>query len=118
MSKKIAILKEYNFYDDEYCRKLIESISDWTEVSDDEYNSLVRWQVKGDYTVITRLDSDEFIKKSVQDYLKWAEAEEKRKSVEAENRARKREEKERQKLAKAEEAEKKLFKELSKKYAS
>lgn len=114
MSKKIAIIKEYNHYDNDYNEKLINSISDWSEVSDEEYKMLVSYQIKGNYTLIERIDSPEFIKKTVGDYLEWASAEEKRKMFLAEQRAKRKI----LKTTKKEEEERKLFEELSKKYAS
>lgn len=83
MTRKIAIIKTREFntgYDGTYSTlKLIDSITDWTEVSDDDYEMLSSASHSMNFTVIEQpIDTEVFISKTVKDYKALVEKEKKR----------------------------------------
>lgn len=90
MTHKIAIItSEYMTYDqygDDY-RRVIESITDWDEVSDGDFKCLKAMESKLGYHIIERpVDMPAFVKKTVADYKAYVKAEEKRLAAEKEKR--------------------------------
>jgi hypothetical protein len=89
--RKVAIIKGrelcfgYNDYDDTYS-KVANSITDWTEVTDEEYDLLVkaqRYDCHDFFTIIERpIDEPKFIANSVADYVKWAKKEQDKRDAE------------------------------------
>lgn len=82
MTHKIAIITtgthSYDQYGDDYGR-IVESITDWDEVSDDDFKCLKAMEGKLGYHVIEQpTDVPAFIKKTVADYKVYVKAEEKR----------------------------------------
>lgn len=83
MTHKIAIIQTRDIYShDEYdtsCQKIVESITDWKEVTDDEFLALTSNAHRLGFTVIEQpVDIDTFVKKTVDDYLAFTRAETKR----------------------------------------
>lgn len=75
----------YNFGDD--CRSIIDSISDWDEVSDKEYKILYSMSNRCGYNIIERpADAPAFIAKTVADYKKLAKIEAERAAAEKQQR--------------------------------
>jgi hypothetical protein len=72
--KKIAILKYNNqcyYHGDGDELWIANSISDWTEVSDEDYNILIQAQNTYTFRVIERPENEkEFIEKTVSHYIK------------------------------------------------
>jgi hypothetical protein len=95
MTHKIAIITTREFtrgYGDEYddYSKIIDSITDWEEVSDEDYKTLQYAAPRLNFAIIEQpLDTKKFIAKSIADYTAIAkaealrEAEEKKKREEA-----------------------------------
>lgn len=87
MAHKIAIIKTREYsrgYGDEYdgYDKIIDSITDWEEVTDEEFRSLQLASYKFGYSIIEQpTDTKAFINKTVADYKKLA-AEEARRAAE------------------------------------
>lgn len=83
--RKIAIITTYTNYDN--YDVLVDSITDWSEVSDYDYQILVAESHNtGNFQVIERLDAKpDFIPKTIADYLQKAkeEAENKRRAEQA-----------------------------------
>ena len=79
--KKIAIITfvdTYKNYQDDYdCDKIVDSITEWSEVTQEDYDILVKEEARSrNFFVIERLDADpKFIQKTVAEYLKQAKAE-------------------------------------------
>lgn len=79
--KKIAIITfvdTYKNYQDDYdCDKIVDSITEWSEVTQEDYDILVKEENRSrNFFVIERLDADQkFIPKTVAEYLKQAKAE-------------------------------------------
>ncbi len=93
MSHKIAIITVgYKSYDyDEYGQvghsRVVESITDWDEVTDEEFKYLRAMESKLGYHVIERpSDTPSFISKTVADYKVYVKAEKKRMAAEKEKR--------------------------------
>lgn len=84
MTRKIAIIKTrtFNYYSDydDYSRQMIaESITDWEEVSDEDFNVLLSAAGLYNYQVIEQsTDVKNFIGKTIADYKKFVEKENKR----------------------------------------
>ncbi len=83
---KIAIIttgyENYDQYGDSY-GIIVNSITDWAEVSDEEFKCLKAMETQLGYHVIERpLNMDDFVKKTVADYLVYVQAEEKRRAEE------------------------------------
>ena len=93
MSRKIAILLSREFYTgdyDDYYHKIIDSITDWEEVSEEDYKTLQLASYTTGFQIIERpVNTPAFIAKTVADYLVAAKAailkaeEEKKKKAEA-----------------------------------
>jgi hypothetical protein len=90
MTHYVAIITSkdyYSGYDGDGYQPIITSISDWAEVSDDEYKALCAAQSRMGYQILERpTDMKTFVARTVADYLAFAKAEEKR--FAAEKRAR------------------------------
>lgn len=90
MPRKIAIIttghESYDRYGDGYGR-IVESITDWEEVSDEDFKCLQAMQDRLGYHVIERpKEMSEFVRKTVADYKAYVRAEEKRLQEEKEKR--------------------------------
>ena len=115
--RKIAIIKTRDFtsfYDSE---TVILSITDWSEVSEEDYKLLDNWSRKHDYLILERMDTNpDFLPKTIATCKKEAEvyAEKQRKAKEEADR--KKLERELKKKARTEAQEKKLLEELERKY--
>jgi hypothetical protein len=89
---KIAIIKtrefsDYHNYDDYSTRKIIESITDWDEVSDEDFNVLTQIGPRLGFVILERpANTPAFIAKTVADYKEMVRAEERR--LAAEKKAR------------------------------
>lgn len=95
MTHKIAIiygreLSHYDSYHDDYSTtKIVESITDWEEVSDEDFKALQFASARLNFSIIERpIEIKTFIAKTIADYLAVAKAEAKR----AEDEKKKREE--------------------------
>lgn len=111
--REIAIIttKSVEYYDD--YSKIVDSITDWSEVSDEDYKLLVRFSNKYDWTVIERLDKKPgFLLSSVKAALDEVKLEEERQRLDKEEADRKKQERLLKKKAKDEAAEKKLLEQL------
>jgi hypothetical protein len=90
MSHYIAIITSkdyYSGYEHDERDILITSITDWYEVTDDEYKALRAAQSRLGYMILERpTDMKVFVAKTVADYLAYAKAEEKRMAAEKEAR--------------------------------
>lgn len=84
MTRKIAIIKTrtFDYYSDydNYSRQVIaESITDWEEVSEEDFSMLVSAAGMHNYQVIEQpTDVKDFIGKTIADYKKFVEKENKR----------------------------------------
>ena len=93
MTRKIAIIKTDTHYHDEYgdsYSKIVDSITDWQEVTDEQFKMLVAAQNRFNFKIIEQpADTPAFIAKTISAYLKMVEelkvkeAEEKKKREEA-----------------------------------
>jgi hypothetical protein len=89
MPHKIAILTTEDFYYGEYenITTIIESITDWAEVTDDEFKSLLLASRRIGFTVLEQpTDLKKFVAKTVADYKALAAAEEVRAAKEQKER--------------------------------
>jgi len=119
MTKLIAIIRGRELHDYESYSMIIESITDWSEVSDEDYQILKQHQYNGgDFTIIERIDSEEFISKTVEDYLKKARKLEAARLKKIKEKEKNKLQKELNKKASTEKAERQLLAELTAKYAS
>jgi hypothetical protein len=80
MMRKIAIITNsthcFDQYGDDYSR-VVDSITDWTEVSDEDYRALATMQHKLGFNLIEQpTDTGVFIGKTVAAYIAYAKAEE------------------------------------------
>jgi hypothetical protein len=117
MTKKIAIVISRDCYSDDYYTRVIDSISEWVEVTDDEYDKLHKYKYDLGYEIIEQpSNTKEFIANTLERIRllitkrEAQEAEEKRKRAEAAEKRRLK------KLAKDEEEERRLFETLKKKF--
>ncbi len=80
MSHKIAIITTEHLYDryDDYSNELIKSISDWSEVNDEDYAYLKKAVAMGySFTMLEQpIDTPAFVAKTVADYLRMAKEQE------------------------------------------
>jgi hypothetical protein len=116
--RKVAILQDcWNYDDYSNSQRIIEKITDFTEISEEDYHLLVNASHQQGFTVIHMpSNTQEFITNTVQAYLeKIKSEEEKRKKEEARRKAIREENKRRQK-EKEEEAERKKLEELIRKH--
>jgi hypothetical protein len=92
MTHKIAIITTRDFtrgYGDEYDNygKIVESITDWEEVSDEDFKTLIYASSRLGFSVLERpTDIKKFIAKSIADYTAIAKAEEIRAAEEKKKR--------------------------------
>lgn len=113
----IAILKSKrtDYYDD--TSKIIESISEWTEVTTEELKLLKQYFTMHDYEIIERVDTKpEFVVNSVKKAVEHARLEKEKQDKLKEEAERKKQERLLKKKAKDEAAEKKLLVQLKTKY--
>ncbi len=111
--REIAIIttKSVEYYDD--YSKIVDSITDWSEVSDEDYKLLVHFSNKYEWMVIERLDKKPgFLLSSVKAALDEVKLEEERQRLAKEEVDRKKQERLLKKKAKDEAAEKKLLEQL------
>lgn len=114
----IAIIKGkwIDPYDD-YSVKIIESITNWSEVSEEDYNLLNRWARNHDYIILERMDvKPDFIPKTIAACKEEARIYAEKQRMQREEAARKKLERELKRKAKNEEQERKLLEELERKY--
>lgn len=117
MTKLIAIIKPYHIerYDD--YSVLVESITDWSEVTDEEYALLCNWSNKYDYTVITRLDKQpDFLPKTISAALKEAKKEQEELEKKKQEEQKLKLERELKRKARNEKKERELLEALQEKY--
>jgi 3-methyladenine DNA glycosylase AlkD len=117
--RKIAIITVhdgcFNSYDD-YTR-IVQSITDWAEVTDEEFFALQNASYRKQFTIIEQqIDQDEFIKRTVAEYLEEVAKEAAKEAERKEKEAAKRRERELKRKAKDAEAEKALLADLLKKH--
>jgi hypothetical protein len=92
MTHKIAILKtreftNYSDYDGYSVEKIIESITDWTEVSDEDFKILVNFSTSKGFVVLEQpVDTKTFVAKTVAEYLIFVEALKRRQEEEKKKR--------------------------------
>lgn len=90
MSRYIAIIKSREYYSgdyDEYNNKLIESITDWEEVSDEDFKALQAASYRLEFTLLERpTNVKAFVAKTIEDYKKLVKADNER--IEQEKKAR------------------------------
>jgi len=93
MSRKIAIIKGRDYYNDPYgdsysgYHKIVESITEWEEVSDDEFRSLKAASGNLEFFIIEQpVDTKKFIAKTIADYKALVKAEEERAAEEKRKR--------------------------------
>ena len=107
----ICTVRELSHCDD--YTKIVDSITDWTEVTDEEYKLLVKFSSKYNWFVIERLDKKpEFILNTVKAALEEVQREEERQRVKKEEADKKKQERLLRKRTKDEAAEKKLLEQL------
>ena len=80
MPRKIAILMTrefYSGYDGEDYNKLIDSITDWETISDEDFKTLQAASYRRGFQIIEQpVDTKSFIAATIKDYLVMAKAEE------------------------------------------
>lgn len=90
MTHKIAIIKTFDYcpgYGDDGMETIVQSITDWAEVTDDEYKTLYAASRNLGFKIIEQpVDLPKFIAKTVADYKAWALAEEAREAAEKKKR--------------------------------
>ena len=113
MTKKIAIVlvKEYfPSYDDYNEVQLIQSITDWEEVSDNDYEILRQAQNQFSYRIVEQpLDTPKFIAKTIADWKRIAKEEATRQKKLKEEAAKKALEKKLKKEQRAKETKRQLL---------
>ena len=118
MTRLIAIFKPKEVIRDySYSDVLNDSITDWSEVTEDEYRILQAWATRHGYVVIERIDKTEnFFPKTIASAIEEAKKEQE-KIEQAEQLAKKKKlERELKRKAKAEQQEKELLEALKEKY--
>lgn len=111
----ICTVRELFHYDD--YTKIVDSITDWTEVTDEEYKLLVKFSSKYNWFVIERLDKKPgFVLSTVKAALEEARLEEEHQRIAKEEADKKKQQRLLKKKAKDEAAEKALLEELQRKY--
>lgn len=116
MSRQIAIIniREIRDYDHDSFKTIIaSSITDWSEVSDEEYQLLTQYSWRGKFTIVERLDiTKDFVGTTVQEYKEMAKKEKAREDKEEKDRLKKKKERAAAKAAKQAANEKALFEKL------
>jgi hypothetical protein len=99
--RQIAIFKPHLIHYYEDYTALIESITEWSEVTDEEYKLLQQWVAKYDYTMIERVDKKpDFLPKTIAAAIAEAKALDDALKKQKEEAERKRQERALKKLAK------------------
>jgi len=120
--RKIAIIKIQkimNDWDYEESKILINSITDWAEVTDEELFALRAFSARSTdpyYVIEQPKNQEEFIANSVKGYLALTKKREAEVAAEMAKAAKKKQERELKKVAKTEAQEKALLEALQKKY--
>lgn len=121
--KKVAIVfyrevEAYHEYDHYGTDILVASqITEWTEVTDQEYSLLQKASLKKGFKVVSFPENQkEYIKKTVDDVLRELEEEKKKKEEEDAEKARKAAERTAKRLAKTEAERRALFEQLQKEF--
>jgi ATPase subunit of ABC transporter with duplicated ATPase domains len=116
--RKIAILQDcWNYDSYSNAERIIEKITDFVEVSDEDYNLLVNASHQQGFTVIQMpSNTQEFVENTVQAYLESIKAKEEKRRKAEQERKRLREENKRRQKEKEEEAERKKLEELIRKH--
>lgn len=123
MSHKVAIIKTKEHYYDDYVDDIVVGITEWSTVSPDELKILQKASLEsythGERFIVIEqpINQDEFIMKTVEDYLKAAKLKEEKAEAARKERERKKAQAAIKKRAKTEEDERRLLEELQKKYA-
>lgn len=90
MSHKIAIITSREYYSGEYdedYHKIVDSITDWEEVSDEDFKSLQYASQRMGFAILEQpVDAKKFIAKTIADYKAMALAEEERAAKEKKER--------------------------------
>ena len=117
--REIAICTVRELYNYDDYTKIIDSITDWTEVTDEEYNLLVKFSNNYNWSVIERLDKKpNFVLNTVKAALEEVRREEERRRVEKEKADKRKQERLLKKKAKDEAAEKELLEQLLAKHGN
>lgn len=117
MRKVAVILHRYSYDTYSDYDKIIEKITDFAEVTNEDYNLLVQASHEQGFQILeVPINQQEFIANTVADYLKIAKAEEEKRRKEEAKRKAQREEAKRKVKQKTEEAERKKLEELIKKH--
>lgn len=116
--RKIAIIFTTESYgSDDDIRRVVESITDWTEVSEDDFKVLQNESWRGKFQVLERpLNDGEFVKKTVADHIKAAKQEKERQAAEKAVREQKALERKHKKELKDKESKLKLLKQLQEEF--
>lgn len=118
--KYIAILEKtvhWRLYEDEEI--LTKSISDWSEVTDEEYKLLCQYLPLDKYVMLERVDKDpDFIPNTVKAAINLAKKQKQQLEQQKLDAEKKKQERLLKKKAKDAEAEKKLLQQLKEKYES
>lgn len=119
--RKVAIvigLESYDYDNDSY-RTVATSITDWVEVSNEDYKILVDNQWRSNYRVIEQpKHPEDFIKKTVADYLAVAKAELARQEAEKQKREEAALQRKVKKEMRDKEKARKMYEELKKEFES
>jgi hypothetical protein len=117
MTRLIAIIKSRYIERYDNYSVLVESITDWSEVTDEEYALLCNWSNKYDYTVITRLDKQpDFLPKTISAALKEAKKEQEELEKKKQEEQKLKLERELKRKARNEKKERELLEALQEKY--
>lgn len=116
MTRKIAIIKTIDYYGDyDQCDVVIQSITDWAEVSDEEYKLLYAAQNRLYYRILEQpIDTKKFIAKTIADYKFLVAEEQVRAATEKATRDSKALERRMKKELKDKESKLELFQKLQK----
>lgn len=89
MTRKIAIIKTIDYYGDyDQCDTLIQSITDWAEVSEEEYKMLYAAQNRLYYRILEQpLDTKKFVATTISEYKAMIAEEELQREKEKQKRA-------------------------------
>lgn len=113
----ICIIKGIDIYGYDDCTKFIDSVTNWSEVTESEYKLLVSWCSKYDYKIVERFDTKaDFLPKTIARALQDAEAYALEMAIAKKASDEKKLQAALKRKAKSEEQEKKLLEELQRKY--
>ncbi len=117
--RKVAIIKVRDVSDYESSQLIASSISDWDEVTDEQFDALSKELVYGEYRVIERLtDTAEFIENTVKAHLKRIEKQKKEAEKWQRDREQKANERKQKREAKRVEKEREEYEKLKQKFES